>query len=194
MIERYRMEDEKLYTVNEVANICGVSRSTLLRMEEAGFETPREIDPKTGYRYYDAMSVLKIQRYLSLKRLGLSQQDIIDYYNGSMDKASFLAEIRERLDIAQRCVDVFTASFTERESISFSFYNTPETTCYFFPCPIPHIKEQVDYNYREIKKMYDMGFKPYPSTPMFCAVPDLDHVYDGADPADYVFRFAIPID
>ncbi|MBR1815335.1 MAG: MerR family transcriptional regulator [Lachnospiraceae bacterium] len=181
MIERYTLENEKLYTIREAANICGISRATLLRMEESGFDTPRYINPESGFRYYDVMNILKIQRYLALKRLGISQKDILAYYNGTLDKQNFLSEIRERLDIAQRCVDEFESSFTERESISYSYYTLPEMTCYTFPCPIRQIKKQVEYNYLEIKKMYDTGFKPYPSTPMFCVVPGFDSIYDGVD-------------
>lgn len=181
MAERYRLESEKLYTIREAAKICGISRATLLRMEESGFDRPRMVNPDSGRRYYDTMNILKIQRYLTLKRLGLSQKDILAYYNGSMDKEAFLSEIREKLDIAQRCVDEFEAYFSERESVSYSYYNLPEMTCYCFPCPIRKIKEQVEYNYLEIKKMYDAGFKPYPTTPMFCAIPDLDTVYDGTE-------------
>lgn len=193
MRERYKMNGEKLYTIREAAKICGISRATLLRMEDAGFDSPRITDPDSGFRYYDAMNILKIQRYMTLRRLGLSQKDIHSYYNGTLDKKEFLAEIRERLDIAQRCVDEFDAYFSERESITFSYYNLPEMTCYQFPCPIRKIKEQVEYNYLEIKKMYDAGFKPYPTTPMFCAIPDLEHVYDGNDPEPYTSTICMAI-
>lgn len=193
MVTRFQIEDEKLYTIREVAKICGISRATLLRLEEHGFDAPRKINPENGFRYYDAMNILKIQRYLSLKRLGISQKDILAYYNNTIDKHSFLAEIRERLDIAQRCMDEFDAYFSERESITFSYYNLPEMTCYCFPCPIKEIKKQVEYNYLEIKKMYDAGFKPYPSTPMFCTIPDLDHVYDGIDPKPYTSTICMSI-
>lgn len=193
MIERYRMEGESLYTINEVANICGISRATLLRMEDAGFDTPCYINPESGFRYYDVMNILKIQRFLMLKRLGVSQKDILAYYNGTLDKQNFLSVIRERLDIAQRCLDEFESSFTERESITYSFYTLPEMTCYTFPCPIRQIKKQVEYNYLEIKKMYDLGFKPYPSTPMFCVVPDFDTVYDGIDSDPFESKICMSI-
>ena len=193
MIERYKMEGEKLYTIREVANICDISRATLLRMEEAGFDTPRYTNPESGFRYYDVMNILKIQRYLSLKRLGVSQKDILAYYNGTLDKQNFLTKIREQLDIAQRCVDEFESSFTERESISYSYYTIPELTCYTFPCPIRQIKKQVEYNYSEIKKMYDAGFKPYPTTPMFIVMPGLDEVYDGTDKEPFESTMCITI-
>ena len=193
MIERYKLEGEKLYTIREVANICDISRATLLRMEETGFDTPRYTNPESGFRYYDVMNILKIQRYLSLKRLGVSQKGILAYYNGTLDKQNFLTKIREQLDIAQRCVDEFESSFTERESISYSYYTIPELTCYTFPCPIRQIKKQVEYNYSEIKKMYDAGFKPYPTTPMFIVMPGLDEIYDGTDKGPFESTMCITI-
>ena len=193
MIERYKLEGEKLYTIREVANICDISRATLLRMEETGVDTPRYTNPESGFRYYDVMNILKIQRYLSLKRLGVSQKGILAYYNGTLDKQNFLTKIREQLDIAQRCVDEFESSFTERESISYSYYTIPELTCYTFPCPIRQIKKQVEYNYSEIKKMYDAGFKPYPTTPMFIVMPGLDEIYDGTDKGPFESTMCITI-
>ena len=194
MVERYRMEGEKLYTIREAAKICGISRATLLRMEESGFITPREIRVESGFRYYDALNILKIQRYLTLKRMGLSQKDILAYYDGTMDKQAFLTEVHARLDIAQRCADEFEAYFSKRESVTFGYYELPEMTCYCFSCPIREIKRQIEYNYREIKKMYDAGFHPYPGTPMFCAIPDLSRVYDGTEPEPYVSTICMSVD
>lgn len=194
MTQQYELEGEKLYTIREAARICGISRATMLRMEEAGFIVPREIRAGSGFRYYDAMNILKIQRYLTLKRMGLSQKDILAYYSGAIDKQAFLAEVHARLDIAQRCADEFEAYFSERESVTFGYYELPEMTCYCFPCPIREIKQQIEYNYREIKKMYDMGFHPYPGTPMFCVIPDFEHVYDGAEPAPYRSTICMSID
>lgn len=194
MVERYQMEGEKLYTIREAAKICGVSRATLLRMEEVGFITPREIREQSGFRYYDTMNIMRIQHYQALKRMGLSQRDILAYYNGTMDKHAFLSEIRTRLDIAQRCVDEFEATFSERESISFDYYTLPELTCYCFSCPIPEIRKQVDYNYREIKKMYDAGFRSYPGTPMFCVVPGVDGIYNGTETGPDVTTICMSIE
>ena len=40
--ERFRFSggDEKLFSIREAARICGISRTTLLRLEEAGFLVP----------------------------------------------------------------------------------------------------------------------------------------------------------
>jgi DNA-binding transcriptional MerR regulator len=47
-------EDIQLFSIHEFSRACGVSRASLLRMEECGFLTSCRIDSETGYRYYDA--------------------------------------------------------------------------------------------------------------------------------------------
>ena len=174
--------DEK---VREAAKICGVSRATLLRLEKMGFDKPARINPDNGFRYYDCLNIMKVQQYLSLRELGVGWDEIMAYYRSELDNDMFLKKLKDRLSIAQRCVDEFEARFTERESISFSYVSLPDVTCYCFPCAISKIKEQVEHNYIEIKKMYDAGFMPYPSTPMFSILPDFDTIYDGTTPDPY---------
>ena len=41
-------EERKLFTVKDVSRACGVSRATLIRMEESGFLTPHHVNPDTG--------------------------------------------------------------------------------------------------------------------------------------------------
>ena len=44
MNKDFEVENEKMYTIREAADICGVSRATLLRMEEGGLDSPRFVD------------------------------------------------------------------------------------------------------------------------------------------------------
>ena len=175
----FEIANERLYTSFETARICNISRTTLLRIEENGIETPRHIEESSGNRYYDVVNIHRIMQYQMFHRLGLTNKDIASYYNGELDNQYFLAVLRERLAIAQRCVDEFEARFTERESLTYSFEMMPGGLYYCFPCDIENPKEQIEYNYLEIQKMYDMGFKPSPTTPMVSVVPDVDSVYEG---------------
>ena len=191
--ERFRFSggEEKLFSIREAARICGISRTTLLRLEEAGFYAPRKVDPKNGYRWYDAINILRIQQYQALRKLGLAHGEIMTYFKGEMNRSDFLAKLRERLFAAQRCYDEFSARFTERESLTFSFFDLPDATCYTFPCPIREITAQCDHNYREIEKMYAMGFKPYPATPMFSLVPGPERIYEGKEPEPYASTICV---
>lgn len=46
--------------MKDVVQACGVSRTTLIRMEKSGFLSPYRVDPGTGYRYYDMQNVAAI--------------------------------------------------------------------------------------------------------------------------------------
>lgn len=174
----FAIENERLYTINEIAKICGTSRATLLRMEEYGFDKARYIDAQNGYHYYDAVNIHKVMMYQMLHNLGLTVGEITAYYRHELKPEDFLEKLRVRLEIAQRCVDEFEARFTECESREFSFVTLPDVTCYCFPCDIKCPKEQIEYNYRKLQEMYELGYRPFPTTPMFSITPELDTIYD----------------
>ena len=189
----FEIKDERLYTSLETAKICNIGRTTLLRIEERGFDTPRKINEKTGSRYYDVVNIHRIMQYQMFQKLGLSAKEMVSYYRGELDGQKLLAELRDRLAAAQRCVDEFEARFTERESLSYSFIEIPESTCYYFPCDIAEPKDQIEYNYKEIQKAYDMGFRPYPTTPMASVTPDPYTVYEGKNPEPFHSVIALAI-
>lgn len=177
MKKDFEIENEKLYTIREAADICSVSRATLLRMEEGGFDAPRFVDKSNGYRYYDVVNIHRIKLYQMLQLMGLSNKEIYSYFDGGMNSEDYLAVLKERLSIAQRCVEEFEARLIDRGSIRYEYTNLPAVTCYTFQAPMPHPKDQIEYNYRELQKMYELGFKPAAAVPMFSVMPSIDGIY-----------------
>ena len=133
----FHIENERLYTSFETAKICNISRTTLLRIEEKGFDRPRRVDEYTGSRYYDVVNINRILQYQMFHKLGLKTAEIIDYYNGDLDEEVFIELLRDRLAVAERCLDEFESRLTKRDSLTFSFVTIPESTVYCFPCDIP---------------------------------------------------------
>ena len=176
----FEIENERFYTINEIAKICGVGRTTLLRMEDRGFDRARYVDPNNGYHYYDVINIHRIMSYQMMQKLGISVEDITAYYRHELEPELFLEKLRDRLSIARRCVDEFEARLSERESMKYSFVELPDVTCWCFPCEIRSLKEQIPYNYRKLQEMYEKGYRPFPTTPMFSITPDWDTVYDEA--------------
>ena len=82
-------EKRKLFTIKEISHACGVSRATLIRMEEDGFFRPYWIDPDTGYRYYDTQNVAAVGQDQRLHTIGLSRKEIADLYLEREDSESF---------------------------------------------------------------------------------------------------------
>ena len=92
-------ENRKLFTIKEMCHACGVSRSTLIRLEEDGFLTPYRIDSHTGYRYYDLQNVTAVGQYQRLQESGLSRKEIADLYFERVSSTEFLKSQRQKIHI-----------------------------------------------------------------------------------------------
>lgn len=62
---------KKYFQITEAAHACGISRSTLMRMEEKGLLTPAYIAEESGRRYYDNHDVARVLQIEKFKSMGL---------------------------------------------------------------------------------------------------------------------------
>lgn len=123
-------EDRHYFTIKEFAKACGLSRTTLIRMEESGFIKPCKVDPVTGYRYYDAVNVTEVAQYKFLQTLDLSRSELTDYYFQRIDSMDFITKQRERLSRMQRVLEELELRVNSSEQISFTFVDMPEVVCF----------------------------------------------------------------
>src|SRR5215471_18823608 len=61
-----------MFRTGEFSHIARVSKRVLHYYDEIGLLQPSYIDPQTGYRYYSASQLPRLNRILALKDLGLS--------------------------------------------------------------------------------------------------------------------------
>ena len=66
-------------SIQALANTCGVSRSTILRMENEGLLNPAYIDPDSGYRYYSTGNLAQVVRILNYQSLGFTKKEISEF-------------------------------------------------------------------------------------------------------------------
>ena len=71
---------KQFFQITEAARACGLSRSTLMRMEERGLLTPVFTAPDSGRRYYDNHNVARIMQIEKFKAMGLGSKEIADYF------------------------------------------------------------------------------------------------------------------
>ena len=71
---------KQFFQITEAARACGLSRSTLMRMEERGLLTPVFTAPDSGRRYYDNHDVARIMQIEKFKAMGLGSKEIADYF------------------------------------------------------------------------------------------------------------------
>src|SRR5690348_4290312 len=70
-----------MFRIGEFSQIARVSGRLLRYYDEIGMLRPQSIDPETGYRYYSARQLPRLNRILVLKELGLSLEHIARLLN-----------------------------------------------------------------------------------------------------------------
>jgi DNA-binding transcriptional MerR regulator len=82
-----------VFRIGEFSQIARVSGRLLRYYDSIGLLRPQRIDPETGYRYYSAGQLERLNRILALKELGLS----LDQVARMLDDRISAAEIRGML-------------------------------------------------------------------------------------------------
>ena len=86
--------------VREFADFTGVSVRTLHYYDEIGLLAPAEVDPATGYRYYDESSLLRMQEILFYRELDFSLKSIRELVSSpDYDKTKALSEQKQLLTL-----------------------------------------------------------------------------------------------
>ncbi|MBL8155101.1 MAG: MerR family transcriptional regulator [Anaerolineae bacterium] len=86
-----------MFKIGEFARISRVPVKTLRYYDEIGLLTPAEVDRFTGYRYYSADQLARLNRILTFKDLGLSLEQIARL----LDEALTAEQIRGMLRLRQ---------------------------------------------------------------------------------------------
>lgn len=66
-----------MFSIGEFSRIARVTPRQLRHYEELGLFQPGRIDPETGYRFYSALQLPRLNRILAFKELGLSLTQIL---------------------------------------------------------------------------------------------------------------------
>ena len=118
-----------LFPITQAAKVCGLSRSTLLRLEERGMITPAYTAPKSGRRYYDNDNISRILQIQKFQWMGYDTDEIIDYYAGRGRADELLARLEEKLSALQENVDEMRLRAHDVPDMSVSVIKVPEMTC-----------------------------------------------------------------
>ena len=84
------MEKDELLKISELADFFGTTPKALRLYEKKGILVPCKIDPQTGYRYYSADQVKKLNVLVELQELGFSLNEIKKIMKGGLNSQAFL--------------------------------------------------------------------------------------------------------
>ena len=143
------MEQNKktLFQITEAAHACGLSRSTLLRMEEKGLLAPAYIAPDSGRRYYDNHNVARVLQIEKLKAMGLGTEEIAGYFASGGEVTDLLSMLEERLRELSRGVEELRLRAGGSGGLSIQLMTLPAVTCCTRRCEGHTIAEKYNAMY-----------------------------------------------
>lgn len=121
---------DKCFATHQVCKSCGISRSTILRLEDRGLLKPAFIDPETGVRRYDNDNVAQIMQIKRFLDMGLSYDDVVLYYQSGGTSRELLTRVEEQYLRFKRTYEDIKLRIDKREHLSFEFVELPEYVCY----------------------------------------------------------------
>ncbi|WP_007024248.1 MerR family transcriptional regulator [Saccharomonospora iraqiensis] len=77
------------FSIQEIARAAGTTSRTLRHYDDIGLLPPSRIGAN-GYRYYDAASLMRLQRILLLRELGIGLSTIAEVLDGERDSTAAL--------------------------------------------------------------------------------------------------------
>lgn len=90
--------EENLFSIGEVAKALGVTRRIILHYEERGLIQPDTRNAATGNRYYRIDTFTQLRSIRSLQNLGLTLDEIRDYFNDSADLLPLIRRLEKMRD------------------------------------------------------------------------------------------------
>ena len=102
--------NKNLFSIGEVAKAVGITRKTILNYETKGLVKPDKKEGTTGNRYYTIDTFTQIRTIRIFQDLGLSLDEIKDYFSDASDLSSMI----KRLEIMRDELNITIEKLKER--------------------------------------------------------------------------------
>lgn len=99
------------WSIQQIARLSGTTSRTLRHYDELGLLPPSSIGAN-GYRYYDEAALVRLQRILLLRQLGLGLPAIAELLDGQTDDVAALTTHRRLLEQERDRVERLIATVT----------------------------------------------------------------------------------
>lgn len=156
-----------LFTINRVSTVCGISRSTILRLEDRGLLTPVYCDKKSGYRYYDNYNIAKLMQIKSFQEMGLQYNDIAEYYNSSGTSSAIVEKLENQMFILKRALEEMKLRIEDKNHLTAEIIRLPDYVCF----AREYLGTSIADKYRDMYNLYheacEKGYKPLAAEPLF---------------------------
>ncbi len=183
---------KKLFQISEVSKACGVSRSTIMRMEEKGLLKPTYVSPDSGRRYYDNFAVAHILQVGKLRSMGLTNDEIIKYYSEGGKISDILPSLEARLSNLQRGVEEFRLRSSEGGGEIVSEMILPEVYCMVKRCTGLTIQDKYNEMFAFYGECVKNGYE-LSDEPLFAIQERTDFMEGRIGTEPYAFSVCVPV-
>ena len=131
-------QEETTFTSEQIAHAFGVSRSKILRVEDAGLIYPKERSGRANSRHYDAGTVLKLAKIFHYHDLGYTIDDTIRYFNGEGDYQEIIRDVENRI---HELTNVLTSLKNRTDATQHMVVQTTTSVASYYYCEkvdLPH--------------------------------------------------------
>ena len=181
-----------LFQITEAAHACGLSRSTLLRMEEKGLLAPAYIAPDSGRRYYDNHNVARVLQIEKLKVMGLGTEEIAGYFAHGGEVTDLLSMLEERLRELSRGVEELRLRAGGSGGLSIQLMTLPAVTCCTRRCEGHTIAEKYNAMYDFYGQCVRQGCR-LSREPIFIISERTDYLESRIGDTPYPFHVCVPV-
>lgn len=181
-----------LFPITQAAAACGLSRSTLMRMEEKGLLTPAYIAENSGRRYYDNHNIARILQIQQFQSMGFSAEETAAYFTQGGDAAELLASLENKLNLIQRNLEELRIRAMEVPDMSVQMMTLPETVC----CTRRHtgltVQEKYDAMYALYHECIENGYV-LAKEPLFFVCERTDYLEGRIAAEPCSFQVCVPV-
>ena len=178
------MKNQTLFSVGELAKSLHITRKIILNYEAKGLIQPDKKEGATGNRYYTIDTFTKIRTIRIFQELGLSLDEILDYFNKSSDLQPIIDKLEHKRDTINLAIEklkqrnrkqdqVISEVTIEPQTVYCRIYNSPSITSKTNLLRDTALEAMKTYGTDITKQMYYTEFSTAnPSETFYCvAVP-----------------------
>ncbi len=181
-----------LFTITQAANACGLSRSTLMRMEERGLLIPVYTDQKSGRRYYDNHNISRILQIRRFQSMGFDAEETAAYFTGGGNAKGLLNTLEDKLDFMQRNVEELRIRAMEVPDLSIQLLRLPEMVCCVRRYNGMSYQEKYNAMYDFYHECVENGYVLAPE-PLFIINENTEYLEGQFPDHSYPFQVCVPV-
>lgn len=190
-VEKLHLE---VFSMGEVMNATGLSRTALIKLEKAGILKPYHVDKRTGYRSYTIIEISNVIQYRLFREMNISQDEILDYFSNRDHLIRIIEKMKVKKNLMQRAIEELELRLGTDEECSFSFIDIPDLRCYCGKSEFTDPGEIEKYTAKIVEEAVRLGFTRLSYEPLFSMRWDTQIKTAGNPDDPYEAMVCVPIE